>query len=65
MLIMKAREPLPEPDDWRAAYRLVDQVEIYVAACRRASLPGAGEAMDALLQLRHGMSLLLKDLQER
>ena len=40
-------------------------MEIYVAACRRAGLPAAGEAMDDVLQLRHGMSLLLKDLQER
>ena len=43
----------------------MDQVEIYVAACRQAGLPGAGEAMDAVLQLRHGMSHLLQDLQER
>lgn len=62
---MTAHEPVAEPDDWKAAYRLVDQVEIYAAAYRRAGLPGAGEAMDDLLQLRHGMSLLLKDLQER
>ncbi len=62
---MIATEPLPEPEDWQAAYRLVDGVEIYVAACRRASLPGAGVAMDAVLNLRHALSLLLRDLQER
>ena len=59
MLVMIATEQLPEPVDWRAAYHLVDQVEAYVAACRWDSIPGAGEAMDALLQLGQGMTLLL------